>query len=217
MHLRLPGCFRDGIRPGPDPANDPTRREDRLLSSHDIWLCASCETCGTRCPNEIDISRVMDALRGLALAEKASIAEPETSAITMGDPMINICFPYSLGKALRIFLRLKNIKILDQVLKDKPPVYRSLDVSVLNRIILENILAVDLQNKDALTYSPDAEEFIREVDNSPSYIAFFLNPVKAEQIIEVALNKERMPPKSTYFYPFYNMNYQEYYIYKYCG
>lgn len=53
--------------------------KERLLSSHDIWLCASCETCGTRCPNEIDISQVMDALRGLALAEKAPIAEPDAA------------------------------------------------------------------------------------------------------------------------------------------
>ncbi len=40
--------------------------EGRLLSSPDIWLCAGCETCGTRCPNEIDIAHVMDALRQMA-------------------------------------------------------------------------------------------------------------------------------------------------------
>jgi heterodisulfide reductase subunit C len=48
-----------------------------LLASHDIWLCASCETCGTRCPNEIDIARVMDALREMAVAEGSPIAEPD--------------------------------------------------------------------------------------------------------------------------------------------
>lgn len=51
----------------------------QLLESHDIWLCASCETCGTRCPNEIDIARVMDALRQMALAEGALIAEPNAT------------------------------------------------------------------------------------------------------------------------------------------
>ena len=30
--------------------------KEKLLKSADIWVCASCETCGTRCPNEIDIS-----------------------------------------------------------------------------------------------------------------------------------------------------------------
>ena len=40
-------------------------QESRLLKCSTIWLCASCETCSTRCPNEIDIARVMDGLRGL--------------------------------------------------------------------------------------------------------------------------------------------------------
>jgi len=41
--------------------------EERLLSSSTIWLCASCETCTTRCPNGIDIAGVMDSLRQLAI------------------------------------------------------------------------------------------------------------------------------------------------------
>jgi heterodisulfide reductase subunit C2 len=40
-----------------------------LYSSRDIWLCSGCFTCATRCPNDIDISAVMDALRQLALRE----------------------------------------------------------------------------------------------------------------------------------------------------
>jgi heterodisulfide reductase subunit C len=52
--------------------------EKRLFTSHDIWLCASCETCGTRCPNGIDIARVMDASRALALASGLVIAEPDS-------------------------------------------------------------------------------------------------------------------------------------------
>jgi heterodisulfide reductase subunit C len=51
--------------------------KERLFASHDIWLCASCETCGTRCPNEIDIAQVMDALRNMALATGVKPAEPD--------------------------------------------------------------------------------------------------------------------------------------------
>jgi heterodisulfide reductase subunit C len=43
----------------------------QVLSSGDIWLCAGCETCGTRCPNEIDIAQIMDALRRASLAQRA--------------------------------------------------------------------------------------------------------------------------------------------------
>lgn len=41
---------------------------DPILQSRDIWLCAGCFTCATRCPNDIDIAAVMDALRQIALA-----------------------------------------------------------------------------------------------------------------------------------------------------
>ena len=43
--------------------------KDRVLNSSTIWICASCETCTTRCPNEIDIAGVMDTLRRMALSE----------------------------------------------------------------------------------------------------------------------------------------------------
>ena len=43
--------------------------KDTVLNSATVWLCASCETCATRCPNEIDVVRVMDTLRQMAIAE----------------------------------------------------------------------------------------------------------------------------------------------------
>jgi heterodisulfide reductase subunit C len=41
---------------------------DKILRCETIWLCASCETCTTRCPREVDIAKVMDGLREMALA-----------------------------------------------------------------------------------------------------------------------------------------------------
>ena len=49
--------------------------KDAVLRSHAIWLCVSCETCGTRCPNEIDIGVLMDTLRERAIEEKVPAAE----------------------------------------------------------------------------------------------------------------------------------------------
>ncbi|MCK9604440.1 MAG: DUF1015 domain-containing protein [Candidatus Omnitrophica bacterium] len=98
-------------------------------------------------------------------------------------------------------LRLKNIKILDKLIADKPKEYRSLDVSIFNHIILKEILGCNLEDKDNLTFSAQAQEFIDEADRDPLAIAFFLNPVKIQDIIAVALNGNKMPPKSTYFYP----------------
>ena len=40
------------------------------LRSHTIWLCLTCEICFCRCPMELDIPKVMDALRHESLAQK---------------------------------------------------------------------------------------------------------------------------------------------------
>jgi heterodisulfide reductase subunit C2 len=42
-------------------------KRDEVLNSSTIWLCLSCETCITRCPNQVDIARMMDALREMAI------------------------------------------------------------------------------------------------------------------------------------------------------
>ena len=44
-------------------------QREAVLASKDIWLCAGCYTCATRCPNDIDIAAIMDALRQLSLQE----------------------------------------------------------------------------------------------------------------------------------------------------
>ena len=50
-------------------------QKDFLLRSSAIWLCIGCETCGTRCPNEIHAGAVIDALRQITLAENVPAAE----------------------------------------------------------------------------------------------------------------------------------------------
>lgn len=98
-------------------------------------------------------------------------------------------------------LRLKNIKILDKVMNDKPREYRELDVSILNAIVFEKILNLDVTDKKSLTFNNDEQYILDQVDNDQLCIGFFLNPVKMQQIISVALKGERMPSKSTFFYP----------------
>ena len=53
---------------------------DRVLHSRTMWLCAYCETCVTRCPVELDIPRIMDALKGIAIAQGIKAPEPILSA-----------------------------------------------------------------------------------------------------------------------------------------
>lgn len=47
-----------------------------VLKSKTPWLCASCETCTTRCPQEIDIAKVMDAIKAQAIKQGIQPAIP---------------------------------------------------------------------------------------------------------------------------------------------
>jgi heterodisulfide reductase subunit C len=53
-------------------ANDMT-----VLNSRTIWLCASCFQCATRCPKDVDLTKVMEALRLLIL--RSNIDQVEIS------------------------------------------------------------------------------------------------------------------------------------------
>lgn len=53
--------------------------EERVLASRTIWVCSSCETCTTRCPNDIDIAGLMDHLKEEAHAR--GIVPPECRTV----------------------------------------------------------------------------------------------------------------------------------------
>ena len=44
-------------------------QKEIVLSSRAVWMCATCETCTQRCPNEIDVARVLDVCRHMARRE----------------------------------------------------------------------------------------------------------------------------------------------------
>ncbi len=52
--------------------------EDLVLNCATIWVCASCETCTTRCPNEIDIAGLMDYLKESAEKKGIGIRDNKT-------------------------------------------------------------------------------------------------------------------------------------------
>ena len=53
---------------------------ESLLTCRTIWVCSSCETCTTRCPNGVDIAGVMDWLKEEALKQGKTLPQPEVAA-----------------------------------------------------------------------------------------------------------------------------------------
>jgi len=61
--------------------------EERVLGCRTIWLCASCYTCEMRCPQEVDLAKVMDALR--IRAQRRGMALPGEIVPTFNKAFLN--------------------------------------------------------------------------------------------------------------------------------
>ena len=126
-------------------------------------------------------------------------AEPVSSASALWEKMkkgqrdnVFGFYPATLGKFY--FLRLRKNVEAD----------RRLDVSVLHSLLLERLLGIDeskLASQAHLDYMRERDLCIKLVDEGKYQAAFFLNPTTAEQMQQIASRGERMPQKSTDFFP----------------
>ena len=81
---------------------------------------------------------------------------------------------------------------------------RRLDVTVLHSVILERIFGItkeNMANQTNLSYTKKIEEAISSVSKGESCCAFIMNPTRVKEIRDVAAAGDKMPQKSTYFYP----------------
>jgi uncharacterized protein (DUF1015 family) len=74
---------------------------------------------------------------------------------------------------------------------------RNLDVSVLHHVVIDGLLSI---KKPKFTYTQDAREALGRAVWTKS-IAFIVNPTRIEEVKAASLVGERMPQKSTFFYP----------------
>jgi hypothetical protein len=80
--------------------------------------------------------------------------------------------------------------------------YKRLDVSIVDHVILEEMLGLTSEREEtSLAFNHDKMDVVNEVLNREYQLAFFLSPVKTEVIKAIADVSDRMPRKSTYFYP----------------
>ena len=113
-------------------------------------------------------------------------------------------FAFYCGKGEWYLLTLKDIAVMDSVLPELSPASRRLDVSVLHSLVLEKTMGIDkenMANQINLTYTKFFEEAIMKVDKGEFQCSFILNPTRVTEIRDVAAAGEKMPQKSTYFYP----------------
>jgi uncharacterized protein (DUF1015 family) len=82
--------------------------------------------------------------------------------------------------------------------------YKRLDVSILQAVILEPLLGIDsqaLEDQRNITYVVSVDKAKKAVESGEEQIFFLLNATSAEEVVRVADHGEKMPQKSTDFYP----------------
>lgn len=97
-----------------------------------------------------------------------------------------------------------DINLAQMMPEDKSPAWQRLDVSILHTLIIEKHLGIcgELRARaDHITYTREEEGALDDVDRGEYQLAFFLNPTLVEEVTEVAGQGEKMPQKSTFFYP----------------
>ena len=101
-------------------------------------------------------------------------------------------------------LVLKDENAIAELLPNKSKATQGLDVTVLHTLVLEKIFGIDAENMAKqinLTYTRLFDEAVEGVKNGKFQCAFILNPTRVTEIRDVAAAGEKMPQKSTYFYP----------------
>ena len=114
------------------------------------------------------------------------------------------CFAMYTGKEYYYLLKLKSFSVADEVNSEKSKALRRLDVTVLHSLILGRVLGMtdaDVRNQTYLDYTREIYEAIEGVKSGNYQCSFILNPTKIHQVHDICLEKEKMPQKSTFFYP----------------
>ncbi len=111
---------------------------------------------------------------------------------------------YAGGETVYV-LGLRDEKSMDRFFEAKAPkALRTLDVSILHRLILEDILGITAEAQEQQThlrYVKNFEEPFSLVRNGEAQLSFLMNATRISEVRDVANSGEKMPQKSTYFYP----------------
>lgn len=163
----------------------PTHRIVRDLQSFDYN-----EVC-EKCREYFDITPYLNREKGEEGLAKAYAEGKKAFVLFTGDNN------YTL-------LTLKNLDVMNTLLPEGCAALKQLDVTVLHTLILERIFGIDKENMAKqinLTYTRSMKEAIEAVDQKRANCCFLLNPTRVEEIRDVAAAGDKMPQKSTYFYP----------------
>lgn len=130
----------------------------------------------------------IDAARATAILQQAGHAGTALLAVAAERAFL-LHTPKAMGTALFGKLSLRQ---------------QALDVVQLHKSLLEGVLKISeeaIRNQDNVSYCREAADALSQVQTGKVQAAFLMNPVRMEQVRDIAFAGEVLPQKSTDFYP----------------
>ncbi len=101
-------------------------------------------------------------------------------------------------------LTLKSLDTMAELTPDRDANWRALDVAVLHEVIIEHAMGLSKESiarKENLNYLRDADEGYAAVNSGAANFLFLVNPTRMAHVRACTEAGEKMPQKSTDFYP----------------
>jgi uncharacterized protein (DUF1015 family) len=101
-------------------------------------------------------------------------------------------------------LRLKSLAIMEQIAPGRAPEWCRLDVSILHELMIEHVMGITKAQVEAtqhINYFRNLDEALAQVDAGRAQCVFILNPTRIVEVQACSDRGEKMPQKSTDFYP----------------
>jgi len=155
----------------------------------------------------LPVHRLVGNLSGGALSKFRTALEAhfELASVPLGESGL----PESAGVTARVLglepgklivLKLRQPSAIKELM---PPghsqAYNRLDISIVQHLIIDRLAALD--KAVSIAYTPNALEARRLVENGDYKLAFLLNTIPVSTIKSIADSNDKMPGKSTYFFP----------------
>ncbi len=118
--------------------------------------------------------------------------------------LLSVVDPYALVLYARgrLLLVTGGREAAQQLPTDRSEAWRALDLAVLHELVLGRALGVPVDRpEEHVTYTRDVPAMFEQVDSGAADVAAFVRPTDVRQLRAVADASDKMPQKSTYFYP----------------
>ncbi len=156
--------------------------------------------------SDVNIQNCLEILKKYFTVEEKTVDKKDAQSLSkkiMKDIKTKDKHKFALyTKDKYYILTLKDEKVMDEFASDRSKTWRTLDVSILHKIVLENVMGINQDNlEDHVKYTRVDEEAVNFVNQGKYDFSVLMNATKINELKAIADAGEHMPQKSTYFLP----------------